>query len=75
MSAVLCVPACLCVSTAASRGQAPPGERFKFGGALRGKGGVNMGRRWRVWWRPGERERGGRGPGGSWWRLGERERR
>ena len=33
-----------------------------------------MGRRWRAWWRPGERERRERGPGGSWWRLGERER-
>ena len=28
MSAVLCLPACLCVSAAASRGQAPPRERF-----------------------------------------------
>ena len=26
MSAVLCLPACLCVSTAASRGQAPHGN-------------------------------------------------
>ena len=26
MSAVLCLPACLCVSAAASRGQAPPRE-------------------------------------------------
>ena len=34
-----------------------------------------MGRRWRVWWRPGKQERRERGPGGSWWRLGERERR
>ena len=34
-----------------------------------------MGRRSRSWWRPGERERRERGPGGSWWRLGERERR
>ena len=29
MSAVLCLPACLCVSAAASRGQAPPRERVK----------------------------------------------
>ena len=34
-----------------------------------------MGRRWRSWWCPGERERQQRGPGGSWWHLGERERR
>ena len=34
-----------------------------------------MGRRWRSWWCPGERERRKRGPGGSWWHLGERERR
>ena len=33
-----------------------------------------MGRRWRSWWRPGERERRKRGLGGSWWHLGERER-
>ena len=29
MSAVLCLPACLCVSTAASRGQAPHGNASK----------------------------------------------
>ena len=29
MSAVLCLPACLCVSTAASCGQAPPRERVR----------------------------------------------
>ena len=29
VSAVLCLPACLCVSTAASRGQAPPPIRVK----------------------------------------------
>ena len=34
-----------------------------------------MGRRWRSWWCPGERERRERGLGGSWWPLGERERR
>ena len=34
-----------------------------------------MGRRWRSWWCPGERERRERGPGGSWWHLGKRERR
>ena len=28
MSAVLCLPTCLCVSAAASRGQAAPGERI-----------------------------------------------
>ena len=41
----------------------------------RGEGEVNMGRRWRSWWRPGEREWRERGPGGSWWHLGEQERR
>ena len=34
-----------------------------------------MGQRWRLWWRPGERERRERGLGGSWWHPGERERR
>ena len=34
-----------------------------------------MGRRWRSWWRPGERERQEQGLGGSLWHLGERERR
>ena len=34
-----------------------------------------MGRRWRSWWCPGERERLERGLGGSWWNLGERKRR
>ena len=34
-----------------------------------------MGRRWRAWWRLGERERRERGLGGSRWRLRERERR
>ena len=34
-----------------------------------------MGRRWRSFRRPGERERRERGPGGSWSHLGERERR
>ena len=34
-----------------------------------------MGRRWRSWWCPGERERGERGLGGSWWHLREQERR
>ena len=29
MSAVLCLPACLCASAAASRGQAPTGTRQK----------------------------------------------
>ena len=48
------------------------------GGVLygrRGEGEVDMGRQWRSWWRPGERERQERGLGGSWWYLGERERR
>ena len=36
---------------------------------------VDMGRRWRAWWRLGEREQLEQGPGGSWWRLGEREQR
>ena len=36
---------------------------------------MDIGRRWRSWWRLGEWERRERGPGGSWWRLGERERR
>ena len=30
MSAELCLPACLCVSTAASRGQAPPRDASKL---------------------------------------------
>ena len=34
-----------------------------------------MGRRWRGWWRLGERELREWGPVGSRWRLGERERR
>ena len=34
-----------------------------------------MGRQWRSWWCPGERERRERGLGGSWWHLEERERR
>ena len=34
-----------------------------------------MGQQWRSRWRPGERERQERGPGGSWWHLGERELR
>ena len=42
---------------------------------LLGEGEVDMGRLWRSWWRPGERERQERGPGVSWWCLGERERR
>ena len=41
----------------------------------RGEGEGDMGRRWHLWWHPGERERRERGPGGSWWRLGEPERR
>ena len=44
-------------------------------GLVWGEGEVDMGQRWRAWWRLGERERQERGPGGSWWRLGERERR
>ena len=36
---------------------------------------MDMGRRWRSWCYPGERERRERGLGGSWWHLGERERR
>ena len=36
---------------------------------------MDIGRRWRAWWRLGEQERQERGPGGSCWRLGERERR
>ena len=40
-----------------------------------GEGEGDMGRRWRSWWRPGERERRERGPWGSWWYLGEWERR
>ena len=39
-----------------------------------GEGEVDMGERWRAWWRLGERERRERGPGRSWWRLGEPER-
>ena len=34
-----------------------------------------MGRRWRWWWCPRERERRERGLGGSWWHLGAWERR
>ena len=42
---------------------------------LTGQEDVDIGRRWRAWWRPKEREWRERGPGGSWWRLGEQERR
>ena len=52
----------------------PGGEQGARWGSW-GKGEVDMGRRWCAWWRPGERERRERGPGGSWWRLGEQERR
>ena len=41
----------------------------------RGEGEVDMGRRWRSSWRPGERERQERGLRGSWWHPGEQERR
>ena len=34
MSAVLCLPACLCVSAAASRGQAPHGNASPLGQEL-----------------------------------------
>ena len=44
------------------------------GGAC-GGGGVDIGWRWRSWWRPGEREQRERAAGGSWWHLCERERR
>ena len=50
------------------------GEQEAWSG-LWGEGLVDMGRRRRRWWRLGERERRGWGPGGPWWRLGERERR
>ena len=38
------------------------GVGFLYG--RRGEEEVDMGRRWRSWWRPGERERRERGPGG-----------
>ena len=36
----------------------------------RGEEEVDMGRRWRSWWRLREWERRERGPGGSWWDPG-----
>ena len=35
-----------------------------------GEGEVDMERRWRSWWCPGERERRERGLEGLWWPLG-----
>ena len=63
------------VAAAGGGGRVRP-EGYGYGRrGLSGEGEVDMGRRWRSWWRLGDRERRERGPGGSWWRLGERERR
>ena len=41
----------------------------------RGGRGMDMGRRCRSWWRPGEQEQREHGSGGSWWCLGGQEGR
>ena len=65
--------ACLAASGGAGAVVAGLGVGVLYG--RRGEGEVDMGRRWRSWWRLGERERRERGLGGSWWHLGEPERR
>ena len=59
-----------CLAASGGAGVVVAGAGWPVGG---GEG--DMGRRWRLWWCPGERERRERGPWGSWWYLGERERR
>ena len=64
MSAVLCLPACLCVSTAASRGQGPCGNASALPPCLGGVGAPSP--PWPVFGIPHARGGGwGRGEGGS----------